>query len=133
MGMVAAGPRPTLLDALTPVLAMLDQAGIRVTLDYSKLNPTGCYLGPPELDYRFKAGDFTANYTLLVVAGANDGTQAVRVLSAELDRVIVALGSRPVTARPVAVVPADASSVLLGMEISWSDRIRGNTNGGSTS
>ena len=132
MGIVAAGPRPTLMDALTPVLAMLDQAGIRVTLDYSKLNPTGCYLGPPELDYRFKAGDFTAAYTLLVVAGANDGTRAVQVLSAELDRVIVALGNQPVTARPVAVMPSDNSNVLLGMEVSWSSRIRGQSNGGVT-
>jgi len=132
MGIVAAGPRPTLMDALEPVLAMLDQAGIRVTLDYSKLNPPGCYLGPPELDFRFKAGDFTAAYTLLVVAGANDGTRAVQVLSAELDRVIVALGSQPVTARPVAVLPSDNSNVLLGMEVSWSSRIRGHSNGGVT-
>jgi len=132
MGMVAVGPRPTLLDALTPVVAMLEAAGIRVTLDYSKLNPTGCYLGPPELDYRFKAGDFTASYTLLVVAGSNDGTRAISVLSAELDRVIVALGNRPVTARPVTVVPADNSNVLSAMEVQWTDRIRGNTNGGFT-
>jgi hypothetical protein len=130
MGFVAPGPRPTLLDALAQALSMLEGAGIRVTLDYSKLNPTGCYLGPPELEYRFKAGDFTAAYTLLVVAGANDGTRAVQALSAELDRVIVALGNQPVTAKPVAVVPADNSNVLLAMEVSWSSRIRGQSNGG---
>jgi hypothetical protein len=120
------------MDALEPVLAMLDQAGIRVTLDYSKLNPTGCYLGPPELEYRFKAGDFTATYTLLVVAGANDGARAVQALSVELDRVLIALANYPVTARPVSVLPADNSTVLLAMEVSWSSRVRGNTNGGVT-
>jgi len=118
------------MDALAPALSMLENAGIRVTLDYAKLNPPGCYLAAPELDYRFKAGDFTAAYTLLVVAGANDGTRAVQVLSTELDRVMTALSNLPVTARPVAVLPADNSNVLLGMEVSWSSRIRGQSNGG---
>jgi hypothetical protein len=116
--------RPVLMDALTPVMDLLTTAGIRVTLDIVQLNPPGCLLGPPELDFRFNGGDFTAAYTLVAVVGSTDRTKAIGNLSDYLTEVLTALGERPVTARPVDVTLADASTVLPGYELRWTTRLR---------
>jgi hypothetical protein len=112
------------MDALTPVLELLEAAGIRVTLDIAQLNPPGCLLGPPELDFRFNGGDFTATYVLIVTVGSTDRTKAIANLSDYLGDVLAALGDRPVTARPVDVTLADASTTLPGYELRWTTRIR---------
>jgi len=116
--------RPVVLDALRPVLDSLTAAGIRVTLDIAQLNPPGCMLGAPELDFRFNAGDFTASYSLIAVVGSTDKTKGIANLSDYLAEVMLALGDRPLTARPVDVTLADASTVLPGYELRWSTRIR---------
>jgi hypothetical protein len=112
------------MDALDPVIALLEANGIRVTLDIAQLNPPGCLLGPPELDFRFAAGDFTATYVLIVTVGSTDRTKAIGNLSDYLSDVLVALGDRAVTARPVDVTLADASTTLPGYELRWTTRIR---------
>lgn len=124
MSIDVASRRPTVLDALRPVLDALNAGGIRVTLDIAQLNPPGCLLGPPELDFRFNGGDFTAGYSLIAVVGSTDKTRAIGNLSDYLSEVLVALGDRPITARPVDVTLADASTVLPGYELRWSTRIR---------
>lgn len=124
MSIDIATRRPTLMDAITPVIDLLTAAGIRVTMDISQLNPPGCLLAPPELDFRFNGGDFTASYTLIAVVGSTDKTRAIANLSDYLSEVLLALGDRPVTARPVDVTLADASAVLPGFDIRWSTRIR---------
>jgi hypothetical protein len=116
--------RPVLMDALTPVLDLLTSAGIRVTMDITQLNPPGCLLGPPELDFRFNGGDFTATYVLIATVGSTDRTRAIGNLSDYLAEVLAALGDRPITGRPVDVSLADASSALPGYELRWSTRIR---------
>lgn len=121
---IDVGRRPVVMDALTPVVDLLTAAGIRVTLDIVQLNPPGCLLGAPELDFRFNGGDFTASYTLVVVVGSTDRTRAIVNLSDYLSEVLQALGDRPVTARPVDVTLADASTVLPGYELRWTTRIR---------
>lgn len=116
--------RPTLMDAIRPVLDQLTAAGIRVTLDITQLNPPGCILLPPELDFRFNAGDFTASYTLIATVGSSDRTRMIAALSDYLPTVLQALGDRPVTGRPVDVTLADSSTALPGYELRWTTRIR---------
>lgn len=124
MSIDVANRRPTLVDALRPVTDALTAGGIRVTLDISQLNPPGCLLGPPELDFRFNGGDFTASYSLIAVVGSTDKTRAIGNLSDYLTDVMAALGDRPLTARPVDVTLADASTVLPGYELRWTTRLR---------
>jgi hypothetical protein len=124
MSIDIATRRPTLRDAIDPVLDLLTAAGIRVTLDITQLNPPGCLLGPPELDFRFNGGDFTASYVLVATVGSSDRTKMIYSLSDYLVEVLAALGDRPVTARPVDVTLADASTVLPGYELRWTTRIR---------
>jgi hypothetical protein len=112
------------MDALTPVLDLLEAAGIRVTLDIAQLNPPGCLLGPPELEFRFNAGDYTATYTLIAVVGSTDRSKAIENLSDYLSGVLVALGDRAVTGRPVDVTLMDNSTALPGYELKWTTRIR---------
>ena len=116
--------RPVLMDALQPVLDLLTAAGIRVTMDITQLNPPGCLLGPPELDFRFNGGDYTASYVLVACVGSTDRTKAISNLSEYLTEVLIALGDRAVTARPVDVTLADASTTLPGYELRWTTRIR---------
>jgi hypothetical protein len=118
------GSRPTVMDAIRPVMEQLTAAGIRATLDIAQLNPPGCILLPPELDFRMNAGDFTASYALIATVGSSDRTRMIVALSDYLPSVLQALGDRPVTARPVDVTLADASTVLPGYELRWTTRIR---------
>ena len=124
MSIDIATRRPNLMDAMTAVLEQLTAAGIRATLDITQLNPPGCLLLPPELDFRFNAGDFTASYTLVCTVGSSDRTRMIASLSDYLSEVLQALGDRPVTGRPVDVTLADASTVLPGYELRWTTRIR---------
>jgi hypothetical protein len=125
MSIDVAQRRPTLMDALTPVLDLLAGAGVRVTLDYALLNPPGCLLQLTSLAWRFNGGDFETTYKLTVVTGDTDRTHAVVNLSAELDTIVAALKFAPVTAIPVDVLTADGTSSIPGMELTWSQRIRG--------
>ena len=119
--------RPTLMDALTPVLDTLSGAGVRVTLDYKALNPPGCLLHPPTLAYRFQAGDFTATYRLWLITSATDRTQQVQNLGEQLDQVVTALKHSAVTASPVEVPTSDGTATLPGYELVWTQRIRRRT------
>jgi hypothetical protein len=124
MSLDIATRRPTLADALQQVLDLLTAAGIRVTLDVTQLNPPGCLLLPPELDFRFNGGDFTASHTLVCTVGSSDRTKMVYSLSDYLVEVLAALGDRPVSGRPVDVTLADQSTTLPGYELRWTTRIR---------
>lgn len=119
----AAGTRPLLTDALRPVLEALAAADIRCTLAIKDINPPGCYLHPPELLFRFHAGDFTANQKLLLVTSSKDRTASYDDMSALLDAVLVALGDRAVVARPADVETSDLSTYLTAYELTWADRI----------
>jgi hypothetical protein len=124
MSIDVVGRRPTLMDAINPVLDLLTAAGIRVTLDSAQLNPPGCLLLPPVLEFRFNAGDFTATYTLIVTVGSSDRTKMISSLSDYLALVLDVLGDLPVTGRPVDVTLADKSTVLPGFQLGWTTRIR---------
>jgi hypothetical protein len=118
--------RAVLWDSVTPVIELLEAAGLRVTLDITQLNPPGCLLLPPELEFRFAGGgDYTATYGLVAVVGSNDRTKGFALLSEYLSAVLAALGDRVVTGRPVDVSSADASAALMGYQLTWTTRVRG--------
>lgn len=123
-GAIVTAGRPVLIDAVTPVLALLEASGIRVALDLRDLNPPGCYLAPPDLEFRFRAGDFTASYTLVAVARNSTRRAAYDDMSRLLVDVQRALGERAQTARAVDVPTNDTASVLLGYEFSWHERVK---------
>jgi hypothetical protein len=115
---------PVLLDPAEEIIGKLEAAGIRATIDIKELNPPGCYLSPPELEFRFRQGDFTATYTLLVCAPNTTRRLQYAAMSSLLFAVQRALGERSPTARPVDVPTNDGTAVLLGYELSWHERVR---------
>jgi hypothetical protein len=123
-GSIVTAARPFILDAMTPIVEAIAAAGIRIALDLKDLNPPGCYLAAPELEFRYRAGDFTASYTLLAVAR----NTSRRLALAEIGELIVAvqsvLGERAQSGRPVDVPTNDGTAVLLGYEFSWHERVR---------
>jgi len=121
--------RPLLVDAITPVVEALTAAGIRVTLDVKRINPPGCYLHPPELQMRWRAGDFTATHRLLVVASSKDRAQSYQDISELIDQVLIALDDAPVTLRPASVETSDVSTYLTAYDLIWTDRVRQITEG----
>lgn len=123
-GAIVTAARPFLVDAVTPIVAALEAADIRITLDLKDLNPPGCYLAAPELEFRYRAGDFTASYTLLVVARNSTRRLAFAEMSELLVAVQKVLGERAQTARAVDVPTNDGTAVLLGYELSWHERVR---------
>jgi hypothetical protein len=123
-GAVVTPTRPFLVDAITPILEALEAGGIRVTLDVKDLNPPGCYLAPPEIEFRFRAGDFTATHTLLLVVRNTTRRLAMAEMSGLLVAVQTILGERVQRARAVDVPTNDGTAVLLGYEFSWHERVR---------
>jgi hypothetical protein len=115
---------PFLTDAIGPYLAAIEAAGIRAIWDIKSLNPPCVYIPAPELAWRFKGHDFDASFTALVVAGNTDRRLALDEMSALLYLVQQALGGRVQSARAVDVPTNDGTAVLLGYELTWSDRIR---------
>ena len=124
MSIDVATSRPSVMDAIRPVMEQLAAAGIRVTLDIAQLNPPGCILLPPELDYPVQRRRLHGELRAVVTVGSSDRTRMIVALSDFLPSVLQALGDRPITARPVDVTLADASTVLPGYELRWSTRIR---------
>lgn len=133
MTAVVTPGQPVINDAMRPILDALTAAGIRSTNDIKMLNPPCAYLAPPELSFRYRAGDFTATYTLLLVASNTSRRLAFDEISGLLLLCQQVLGERAQTARPVDVPTNDGSAVLLGYELSWSQRIRQAQPGGSAS
>jgi hypothetical protein len=115
---------PSLLDPLEAILGALEAAGVRATIEIKDLNPPGCYLAPPDLEFRFRQGDYTATYTLLVCAPNTSRRQQYAAMAELLAVVNGALGYRSPSARPVDVPTNDGTAVLLGYELSWSERVR---------
>ena len=123
-GAIITAAEPVLLDPLEAILAKLEAVGVRATIDIKELNPPGCYLAPPELEFRFRQGDFTATYTLLVCAPNTTRRLQYAAMSELLFTVQRALGDRSQVARPVDIPTNDGTAVLLGYELSWHERIR---------
>lgn len=128
---VTTATRPVINDAMRPILDALTAAGIRSTNDLKMLNPPCAYLAPPELSFRFRQGDFTAEHTLLLVASNTSRRLAFDEISQLLLLCQQVLGDRAQTARPVDVPTNDGSAVLLGYQLSWSERVRQTQPGGS--
>ena len=124
LGPVITDSRPIITDAMAPILDALTAGGIRATNDLKMLNPPCVYLAPPELTFRFRQGDFTAGYTMLVVAANTSRRLAFDEMSQLILQVQSILGERAQTARPVDVPTQDGSAILLGYEFSWSERVR---------
>lgn len=124
MSPVVTDTRPIITDAMAPILDALTAGGIRATNDIKMLNPPCAYLAPPELSFRFRQGDFTASYTLLLVAANTSRRLAFDEMSQLLLQVQTILGERAQTARPVDVPTQDGSAILLGYEFTWAERVR---------
>ena len=119
-------PVPTVLDTMKAIIALLEPAFPgRVTLDVKDVNPPGLLLQPPLLRFRFAAGTYTVEHTLLVVA-SNTGTreQALTDLAGMVQTAQQQLGQRAVMARPVDVWNQDTTAVMAGYELTWADEIR---------
>lgn len=114
---------PTLVDAMTPFITALEDAGIRVFVSMRDIDPPCAFFPIPELTFRFKEGSFQAAYRLVLVVPNTSRELAIQSLSELLEAVQTALGHRAQTARPVEVVLADNSAVVLAYELSFSMNI----------
>lgn len=121
--MTTAHRIPTLLDAYTPVSDAIEGAGIRVSADFQNVHPPCVYIAPPEMDYRFHKGDYTARYRVTVMVAVTDRIRAITALSQLVQQVLEALHYAPTTAMPVDVVTADQSTALPAIELTWTARI----------
>jgi len=116
--------RPIITDAMAPIIDALTAGGIRATTDLKMLNPPCVYLAAPELEFRFRQGDFTATYTMLLVAANTSRRLAFDEMSQLIVQVQTILGERARSARPVDVPTNDGSAILLGYEFTWAERVR---------
>jgi hypothetical protein len=114
---------PTLLDAYQPISDALEVAGIRVTADFTNVHPPCVYIHPPEMEFRFHKGDFTARYRVTVMVGLTDRLKAIGQLSEFMAQVLEALSYRVQTAVPVDVITADQTTAIPAMELSWTARV----------
>jgi hypothetical protein len=114
---------PTLMDAYAPISAALEAAGIRVTADFLNAHPPCVYISPPEMEFRFHRGDYTARNKVTVMVAVTDRLKAISQLSELVSQVIEALQYAPTTAVPVDIISNDQSTALPAMELSWTARV----------
>lgn len=116
--------RPTLMDAMTPIITALEAADIRVYVSMRDLDPPCCFFPIPELTFRFREGSYSAAYRIVLLVPNTERRIAIESLSELLEAVQVALSWRAQTARPVEVVLADSSAVVLAYEIQFSETVK---------
>jgi hypothetical protein len=120
---------PTLLDAMSTVTEPLEEAGIRWTTDFQKLNAPCVYLPIPVLSFRFGKDAVDVSFSPVAVVQNTGNRAAIESLSDLIVRVQEALGFSPTTARPVDVTTADQTGVLLGAELPFTLSIRSSEEG----
>lgn len=127
---VPAGPplvteaAPVIIAALTPVMEALQAAGVRVFDDVQDVNPPCVLMQPPVLTFRFKAGNYSAAQTAMLLT-SNTVRRAQWVeLSDLLEQVQQVLGYGIGDAVPVlsAYFP-DGTGITAAYQISWTDRL----------
>lgn len=114
---------PTLIDAMKPVIDVLEYAEIRVCVAMADIDPPCVFFPVPDLSFRFKERTFEASYRLVLITPNTSRDVAIEVLSDLVTAVQTAIGHRAQTARPVEVVLADNSAAVLAYELAFSMNI----------
>lgn len=109
---------------MAPIITALEDAGIRVCVSMREIDPPTVFFPVPELDFSFKEASFQAAYRLVLITPNTSRDLGIQALSELLTQVQTALGHRAQSARPVEVVLADNSAVVLAYEIAFSMKIR---------
>ena len=122
----ARGTVPSLLQAMLKLTDRLEPAFPgRVALDVKDLNPPGLYVAPPVIHYRFAAGTYALEFTLLVCASNTaNRLEALADLADMLQRVQLTLTDRAVLGRPADVWNQDQTAILPAYELTWTDQYR---------
>lgn len=99
-----------LAAAVQGVVAHLNEAGVRAVDDPRDINPPCVLVRPPELEFEFKPGCFTATWNLWCIVPDAGRHQSLISVSALMDDTTTALGWKAVSARPDDVLLNDGGS-----------------------
>jgi hypothetical protein len=112
-----------ILEAMLAIVAKLEAAGIRATIDDKSMNPPAVLVQPPVINYRFSGRCYGADWTLLAVAPNTDKQAEVRALDGLIAAVRTALDGAPVQARPAGVFTTDGTATLPAYELTYSAKM----------
>lgn len=110
-------------EAMSALVAQLEAAGIRATVDPRDVNPPAVLVEPPTMEYRFatRAVDYAWTLTAIV---PNSGTRpALDELAELVEDVRVALMAG-VRARPVTWVPLEAGDPLPAYAVEFTQSVK---------
>ena len=109
--------------AVQSVVDRLLAAGIRATNDERDINPPCVFVAPPDVQFRFARGDFTAAFTVWAVTGAAGRNVDLANLGQLLEQVGVALDWAQVAADHSDLLVPHQAAPLPAYRMTWTERI----------
>jgi hypothetical protein len=113
--------------AVAGVLDRLTVAGIRATLDERDINPPCVYVPPPAVTWRFRGGDFDAEFTAWCVTGAAGRNIDLPNLATLIEQVTAALRFTAVRGDPADLMVPHQAAPLPAYRLTWTERTRHST------
>lgn len=114
------------MDIATATQSVIDRltaGGVRAVLDERDINPPCVFVGPPTIKWRFRRGDYDAEFRAWVLAPNSGRNIALKSLGPLLEATAEALGMVTVTAEPADFSVADQAGPLPGYRIVWHEQI----------
>jgi hypothetical protein len=109
--------------AAAAIVAALQTAGIRATVDERELNTPAVFVAPPALTYRFGKGYWDAAWTLSAVVTDNGRRASLAALGDLVAAVQDALGGRVTNGRPIDLIVPGGAAPLPAYELTFTERI----------
>lgn len=116
---------PDLAAAVTQLVDVLNAAGVPAAFDMRDLEPPGVYVTAPTVTYRFRRGDWSAEWTVYAVTGNAGRAEALEELGVLLDAVQETLADVAVTGTPADLDSLDGGPRMPAYRLTWTSKVEG--------
>lgn len=111
-----------LAAAVAGIVDHLVESGVRATDDPRDINPPCVHVRPPEIEFAFNAGGYTASWELWCVVPDTGRHQALKTVSELIEKTQAALGWKAVSGRPSDALLLDGASAPMYI-LTFNERI----------
>jgi hypothetical protein len=109
--------------AVKAVVATLEDAGVPAAFDMRDLELPGVYVTAPTITWRFRKGDWNADWTAYATTNAAGRLESLDELAILVAAAQEALGDVMVTGTPADLSPLEGGDLLPAYRITWSTRL----------
>jgi len=110
--------------ATRAVVDRLLASGVRAVLDERDVNPPCVFVPPPIITWRFRRGDFDAEFTAWCVVPNSGRDIALRNLGPLVTAAVAAIGLPVLTGEPADLPVPEQAAPLPAYRLHWSENVR---------